>query len=142
MNAALADYDPILKDMYGLFAMAGEEVSDDTVRKYFSENINAQNLDRGGSYGRLPVYLTLEDGNFTVNRVENTESYQTAVMLQQVLEYSKYRVPIAVINDGMLDGLGAFQGMDKKVDEQPGNQRIIFFRIGNHRWIFFLKIFI
>ena len=53
MNAALADYDPILKDMYGLFAMAGEEVSDDTVRKYFSENINAQNLDRGGSYGRL-----------------------------------------------------------------------------------------
>ncbi len=116
MNAALADYDPILKDMYGLFAMVGEEVSDDTVRKYFSENINAQNLDRGGSYGRLPVYLTLEDGNFTVNRVENTESYQTAVMLQQVLEYSKYRVPIAVINDGMLDGLGAFQGMDKKVD--------------------------
>lgn len=115
MNAALADYDSKLKDMYSLFAMANDQVPDATVKKYFNESINGDNLGSDG-YNRLPVYLTLEDGAFNVYRIEGTEAYRTEVMLQQVLEYSKYRIPIAMINDGILDGLDSFNGMDKKVN--------------------------
>lgn len=114
MNAALADYDTVLKDMYSLFAMANDKASDDKLEQYFKESINSGNLSYG-NYDNLPVFLTLE-GGLSVDRVENTESYQTQVMKQQVLEYSKYRIPVLLITSGLLDGMDVFEGMDDKVD--------------------------
>lgn len=94
MNAALTKYDFKLKDMYGLFGM--EELNSSDLEKYFEYSINAAKFKGNGSYGGL---ISLDNDGFTISGVNQSEVCQPEVMRQQILEYSKYRAPLAMGED-------------------------------------------
>lgn len=94
MNAALSQYDTILKDMYGLLGM--EELNSSDFEKYFNYTINAANVDGGSGYGGL---ICLDNQGFTLSGVNHSQVCEPEVMRQQILEYSKYRMPLAFGED-------------------------------------------
>lgn len=116
MNAALSQYEPNLKNMYALFAM-DEKPSDNssTYQQYFEESINANSI-AGGDQKSVAVNLFLENGCFDIREVSNTEIYETQVMLNQIMDYMKYRAPVVIAEDGVLSSLTAFSGMNKAAD--------------------------
>lgn len=54
MNAAMSDYNKVLKDVYGIFAMSGsDEELNDNLRRYFENSLsNIVDLETSDSYTR------------------------------------------------------------------------------------------
>ena len=101
MNSALANYDTKLKDMYGLMGM--KEIPED-LSEYFNHSINAATLnDSGKKYGGL---IQLDTESFQLKPVNGSQVCCTEPMRQQILEYAKYRAPLA-FGDEMLDKLSS-----------------------------------
>ena len=105
MNAALSNYDAELKYMYGLLGM--KELSTD-VSEYFNNSLNAGNLSTSGKYGGL---IQLDTESFSLYNVDGSQVCETEPMRQQILEYAKYRAPLA-FGDEMLDKL---KSLNKKL---------------------------
>lgn len=92
MNAALAQYQPELKDEYGLLAMEKrpESISGD-LEKYFLASLNGTGIEGADSYDKI---LNLVGESFEAVNVEASKLYKTEVEKQQILEYMKYRAPV------------------------------------------------
>lgn len=135
MNSALANYDTILKDVYGLFAMSqsmtDEEFADE-IKNYFAQTLvsyGVVNEAESGDYVealmgdfkellsknddsdlRNFLQMTIED-NFSVKKVEESSLANPEILRSQIVEYMKYRAPM---NFGLsfLDSLKAFQNIE------------------------------
>lgn len=138
MNAALADYDAVLKDVYGLFAMSQAEDEDveEKVKEYFEQTVVSYgmvNEEDAGDYiqellGNVYEYLlvedketadflkmTIDDSAVTVNKVEQSSLANPSILEKQIVEYMKYRAPVG-IGMSFLDSLSAFTKVEKQTD--------------------------
>lgn len=134
MNAALADYDTILKDVYGLFAMSQADDVEQNVKQYFEDTLVSYGVvgqEDAGAYveslmGALYQTMVLDGAqvvNFMdmtvdmdqtkVNRIEDSSLANAAILEKQIVEYMKYRGPVD-FGMSFFDSLSAFT----KVEEQ------------------------
>lgn len=137
MNTALANYDTILKDVYGLFAMSQAEGMDNEqlgieLNKYFAKTLTSygvvskedaddyvatligdfRNILNDGNVDTTN-FLELSNINLTATKVEGSSLANASVLRKQIVEYMKYRAPMG-LGLSFLDSLTAF----KKVDAQ------------------------
>ena len=108
MNGALSNYDANLKDMYGLMGM--KDVSSSDLEKYFENTLNAGTIDSSGSVGAYSNIIQMDMDSFSLTGVSGSQVCMPGVMTQQILEYAKYRAPLAFGED-LLDRL---EGLSKK----------------------------
>ncbi len=110
MNAALSDYDQMLKDTYGLIAMAhSAEELEEEVTTYFKNTLDARGIStdyvdqtvgyvrsvlRGSDAGFDSPLITFSNVEVDISNPANTEIWRADVMRQQVLEYMKFRGPV------------------------------------------------
>ena len=136
MNAALADYDAVLKDVYGLFAMSQADEVEKNVRNYFEETVISYGVvgrEDAGDYvqsllGRVYEYLlvedketanflsmTIDDSDVIVNKIEDSSLANPSILEKQIIEYMKYRAPVE-FGMSFLDSLSAFTKVEKQSD--------------------------
>lgn len=135
-NAALANYDTVLADVYGLFAMS-QNVDDLKVNleHYFQDSLDASGLMDGQEFdsesmqelndqlmGVLDLTLSeevtrsfvdVDYSDFTASGVEGSSLANPEILKSQIVEFMKYRGP-AEIGMSLIDSLSVF----KKVGEQ------------------------
>jgi hypothetical protein len=123
MNAALSEYDEILKDVYGLFAMSETtEELEANVSRYFSNTINNEGILQGSdSYTRSFInsigslfssdditfdnIVDTEVESFNLVEVSNSALANPTVLDRQIVEYMKYRGPVS-LGTGLITKLG------------------------------------
>ncbi len=131
MNAALSEYDTLLKDVYGLFAMsATTEELESNISRYFSNTINNTGvLDGGDSYTRSfinsigDLFSTEEVSfdNIVDTRVESFDLVEVsgsalanpAVLERQIIDYMKYRGPVNMAG-GLMTKIGCISETSKQ----------------------------
>jgi len=136
MNSALADYDSVLQDVYGLFAIS--QLEDDpeaalqrNVHEYFENtliNNDIMTQDEANSYvdglvtelfeGDSANFMEMKVVDFTAEGIPDSALSNPYILKKQIVEYMKYRGPIS-ISTSFLDGLDAFSklGEQAKVTE-------------------------
>ena len=123
MNAALSEYDEILKDVYGLFAMSETTAElEANVSRYFSNTINNEGIMQGSdSYTRSFVnsigslfstdevsfdnIVDTQVESFNLVEVPNSALANPTVLERQIIEYMKYRGPVS-LGTGLITKLG------------------------------------
>lgn len=136
LNAALADYDAILKDVYGLFAMSQADDVEKNVRRYFEETVVSYGVvsqEDAGSYvqellGSVYDYLLVEDketadflamtvdeGAVKVTKLPDSSLANPSVLEKQIVEYMKYRAPVG-FGMSFLDSLSAFTKVEAQTE--------------------------
>lgn len=153
MNTALANYDTILKDVYGLFAMSQNQTDDElaaSLKNYFSKTLvsyGITNEAESGDYvdqlmgdfkemiansknGKPTNFLDMNIVDFTATKARNSSLANPDVMRSQIVEYMKYRAPL---NFGLsfLDSLKSFKSVQaqnevvkKQVEAQESSQDV------------------
>jgi len=135
MNTALANYDTILKDVYGLFAMSQAEGMTNEqlgteLNKYFAKTLSSYGVvseEDADDYvatligdfrdilneGNIDTknFLELNNINLTATPVEGSSLANSSVMRKQIVEYMKYRAPMG-LGLSFLDSLTSFKKMD------------------------------
>lgn len=131
MNAALSEYDAIVQDVYGLFAMSeSQEELEENVSRYFSNTLNnAGILEESDSYTRSFInsigsmfstgdisfdnIVDTQVESFELVEVPNSALANPTVMNRQIVEYMKYRGPVN-IGSGLLSKLGCIGETSKQ----------------------------
>lgn len=135
MNAALSDYNEILKDVYGIFAMsATEDDLTNNLERYFNNSLsNISDLDTTDSYTRdyinsltswlstagsegsadFDTLINLTNATCDVSYVGGSEVYHSNILKRQILEYMKYRGVVAVSQE-LINKFSGFSGFDKQ----------------------------
>ena len=136
VNAALANYDSVLADVYGLYAMSQSSEDDNLgLESYFRDSLHAgelmQAVDADSELGQAVVdgsqdllgltraedvtrnFIDVEYSNFTAGGLPGSSLANPEILKSQIVEFMKYRGP-ADIGMSLLDSLGVF----KKVGEQ------------------------
>lgn len=134
MSAALSEYDTVLQDVYGLFAMSETtEELERNVSRYFTNTINnAGVLEASDSYTRSfinsigSLFSTDEMSfdNIVDTRVEGEDGFQLVevtgsalgrpeVLERQIIEFMKYRGPVSM-GTGLLTKLGCIGETSKQ----------------------------
>ena len=121
MNAALSEYEQILEDMYGLFAVAKtEEELKPALKAYFAQTIEAHLIsgDTAQDYkdvqkmsgelvdmifnkestpeDELTNFLEMEVMDFNYSGVNGATLANPAVMKRQIIDYMKYKGPVSL----------------------------------------------
>jgi len=127
-NAALASYDDVLKNVYGLFAMSQDE--DELSRNlynYFNETVSCLPLGDDGSVssllGKAASYFSAPNSEyrdliglsteyFSADPVESAVIAEPAVMKNQIVEYMKYIGPVS-LGKGFLAKAGVLSDFKK-----------------------------
>lgn len=139
-NAALTDYDKILKDAYGLFANSSSmnELSKNVSEYYIatmssngiaidngndiynviSELINGADIPENNNMLRITTSpLTLEIGSnndgIIVQPISESAISNPTVMRHQIVEYMKYRAPVSLAT-GMLEKINVFKDVSNQ----------------------------
>ena len=103
MNAALAQYDKMLKDSYGLTAMAkdpGSPQEQEALKKMFCESISARYLKHADSDDLSSVIqVSLAENGFEAKGVSSSSLADVNVLRQQIVEYMKFRGPVYIADD-------------------------------------------
>ncbi len=113
-TSALAGYNKVLKDMYGLFALAKNDPDkiNDEIEKYLTNTVtNGLDIDIKKDGKFFDMY------GFNVEDVDSTPMYSLAenqVLRAQIVEYMKYRAPSVWI-EGFIDKLYSFKGLGKQI---------------------------
>lgn len=121
MNAALSEYEQILEDMYGLFAVAqSEDDLESRLKLYFAQTIEGH-LTSGESkedYARimskelvnmifddtenpeteLTNFLEMQLDSFNYETVNGSALANPAVMKRQIIDYMKYKGPVSLVS--------------------------------------------
>lgn len=121
MNAALSEYEQILEDMYGLFAVSqSEEDLESRLRLYFAQTIEGQ-LESGESKDdyahmmsdelvnmifdntddpqtELTNFLEMRLDSFNYETVNGSALANPAVMKRQIIDYMKYKGPVSLVS--------------------------------------------
>lgn len=141
LNAALSEYDQILYDVYGIFAVSENMTElEKNVSRYFSNSINNSGiLNDSDSYTREfinSIFGAFSSSEMEFNNIVDMEVADTfelsgvssssianpAVLERQIVDYMKYRGPIN-IGKGLLTKLGCIgetskqtKALESKVD--------------------------
>jgi len=132
MNAALSEYDQILKEVYGLFAMSKTpEDLNDNVGRYFSNTINNTSLlNESDGYTRqflnsissmfsddeeisFDNILKMQVESIDALSVKDTSIAKPEIMKRQITDYMKYRGPIS-LGQGFLTKFSFFKDISKQ----------------------------
>lgn len=131
MNAALSEYEQVLLDVYGLFAMSETtEELEKNVSRYFSNTINNTGiLASSDSYTRSFInsigsmfstdeisfdnIVDTEVEKFDLVEVPNSALGNPTVLERQIVEYMKYRGPVSM-GSGLLTKLGCIGETSKQ----------------------------
>lgn len=115
LNSVLANYDTILKDVYGLFAISQQPELSETVRSELLMDHFCTNLENVGMFA--PV---LED--FQIMPVPESSLANPVIIENGILEFMKYRAP-AETALSLVDSLAVFAkiGDQSRVAEQKMN---------------------
>ena len=137
MNTALANYDTILKDVYGLFAMSQQKSWDDKtlsteLTQYFAKTISDYGVvteEESEDYVNALIgdfyeiingvredptnFLTLSNTKVTAEKLEASSLANASVLRRQIVEYMKYRAPLGV-GLSFLESLTAFEKVDSQ----------------------------
>lgn len=142
MTSAMANYDEVLKDVYGVFAVSEDLDSlKNNLDTYFSNTINANlqgigissdqttlntiqevmNSLSGADQSTNNGLMRLEDAEIDIAgvpgseiiSVQNGSVVSTAGLERQILEYMKYRAPVNLVM-GTLDKFNLFKGVEKQ----------------------------
>ena len=133
MNTALASYDQVLKDTYGILSISADEneLSNNLI-KYFERTINSMGLDfdEDDSYTRAIIddiknminspeklefnnLIDMETVDFAARGVEGTQLYYPETVKRQIIEYMKYRGLIS-LGSNFSDKLNIFKDIPKQ----------------------------
>ncbi len=133
MNTALASYDQVLKDTYGILSISADEneLSNNLI-KYFERTINSMGLDfdEDDSYTRAIIndiknminspeslefnnLIDMETVDFVARGVEGTQLYYPETVKRQIVEYMKYRGLIS-LGSNFSDKLNIFKDIPKQ----------------------------
>lgn len=139
VNAALANYDTVLKDVYGLFAMSQDyDDLSDNLEEYFVNSLSAYGLiDKSNPHESETLNkiteelrdflggITTEDINsgvinfayedFAGEVMASSALSNPDVLRNQIVEFMKYRGP-AEVGLELLDALNVFRGANSKVE--------------------------
>ena len=136
MNTALANYDTILKDVYGLFAMSqnlSDEELAEKIKSYFTTTLVSYGVTseaEAGDYvdalmgdfkdliansksGSVSNFLNMNVVDFTATKVDNSSLANADILRSQIVEYMKYRAPL---NFGLsfLDSIKSFKNVQSQ----------------------------
>lgn len=151
LNSALADYDTILKDVYGLFAMSQnkEDLAGD-IKNYFAKTVAAQGVvpesesedyveNLFGDFNELLngnysdnitnlMKMDMDASSIVVSPVKNSSLSNPEILRKQIVEYMKFRGPVN-IGMGFFDALKSFESVEdqskvveKKVEAEEAVQ--------------------
>lgn len=134
LNTALTNYDTVLKDVYGLFAMSqNEDELMENLEEYFTRTITTSGVpsNMAAEYSSEIVealrstYLTgtgeanfddlmnIKVLDFSATPVSNSSLANPGVMKKQMVEFMKYRGPVSM-GMSFFDSLSAFDGLTEK----------------------------
>lgn len=126
MNSALANYDTVLKDVYGLFAMSqSTEDLQNNLYKYFTDTLMANGIvtseeeiqsnpllqDIASAFsGQTSNLLSMDvsESDFTATKLENSSLANPEILKNQIIEYQKYRAPVDSALS-LLDGIASLK---------------------------------
>lgn len=136
LNSALANYDTILKDVYGLFAMSQAQTDDELaaeIKDYFANTLVSYGVTseaEAGNYvdalmGDFKQYMAGVDSSiqpsnflnmqvgddFVVKKEASSGLDNPDIMRKQIVDYMKYRGPVN-FGMGFFDSLAAFETID------------------------------
>lgn len=138
MNTALANYDTVLKDVYGLFAMSQnkskEELAAD-IQNYFEETLveygavdedyaedyvsalmgDFNDLLGGGYNLETTDFLNLENIKANASGAPGSSLAESSVLRKQIVEYMKYRAPLN-FGLGFIDSLKSFASANEQTE--------------------------
>ncbi|MBQ7432164.1 MAG: hypothetical protein IJV50_01650 [Lachnospiraceae bacterium] len=136
MNSALADYDTVLKDVYGLFAMSQTDADfEKNIQKYFEQTlisygvVDEENAGEytnrllnsvkdfiGGSTDQLADFMSMElVGDVSVEKLDQASLAKADVMRTQIVDYMKYRGPLT-FGLSFFDSIKAFTSVEKQTE--------------------------
>jgi len=133
MNAALADYDSVVQDVYGIFAMSQlaenpSEALETNVKAYFKNTLidnNVMTESEAEDYvanllnetfdGDFKNFLEMSVEDITVQGVPNSDLGEPTILKKQIVEYMKYRGPLT-ISTGFIDSLDSFTKVGKQTE--------------------------
>ena len=126
MNSALANYDTVLKDVYGLFAMSQTAKDlEENLYSYFVDTLMANGIttseeevqnnpllqDIANAFsGQTSNMLSMEieKDDFTATKLENSSLANPYILKNQIVEYQKYRAPVSSALS-LLDGIASLK---------------------------------
>lgn len=136
-SSALANYDTVLKDVYGLYAVTQDmDQLNKDISGYFSNTLQAGALlDEGAVYDSATVkkiqdelgdflnivnredvnknFLNVESASCTVSGIAGSQLSKAKILKNQIVEFMKYRGPAEVGLD-LLSSVSAFTKADQK----------------------------
>lgn len=135
LNSALASYDKVLKDMYGLMASSNtEEELIDKVSEYYVTTLESEGFEVGETGSEIhDLFASLFNSDFenssylrltqsdvpggnspiTVSPVEVSAISNPDVLEAQIVEYMKYRGPV-YLAEGALDKISVFKDLNNQ----------------------------
>lgn len=148
-NAVLANYDTVLEEVYGLFAMSQkadnpEEALMENLKQYFTDSIKANGLlsdedsmdlsskllgslkdalYQNGSDDINQNFLKISLADLEGTYLEDSSLANSEILKNQIIEYMKYRGPVAVTMS-LVDSLGAFKKMNKQSPVAESKMRV------------------
>lgn len=115
-NGALASYDKVLYEVYGLFATSStQEELEERVKVYFQETLQDAGMVATEEQVKSLLAMSIDDTVFSVTPVNNTSLANQEVFKNQILEYIKLRGP-ANFGLSMLDKIKAISNMKKETE--------------------------
>ncbi len=136
LNTALTNYDSLLKEVYGLFAMSqNEEDLTANLEAYFKKTIMASKLSEGEAEGftdeimaslksrffedkpdgDFSDFMKVNFSNFQAEKIENSQLSNPSVLKREIVEFMKYRAPISM-GLGFIQSIKSFNNIEKKND--------------------------
>ena len=133
MNAALASYDQVLKDVYGILTISADEneLSNNLI-KYFENTVNSMGLqfNEDDSYTRAIIsdikniigskeqldfnnLIDVETVDFIAKGIDGTQLYYPETVKRQIVDYMKYRGVVS-IGGNFLDKINMFKEVPKQ----------------------------
>lgn len=117
-NSVLTQYDALLKDMYGLYAVMGEDpILADMINEYIKVAIFGEDSSKGLGTFQLFYGSNLQSNSALPIGDQNLRNSQ--ILRRQVEEYAKFRAPVIIVEEilGFIDSLEKI-GADTKVIEK------------------------
>ncbi|ROR28700.1 hypothetical protein EDD66_104288 [Mobilisporobacter senegalensis] len=132
LNTALSQYDNVLKEMYGLFAVSqSEEDLMNNLKSYYTNSLRAAGMseaDAGDHVGRIMKklgsiseasasetdLLRISVEHFEAEAPEAGSLINPALLKSQMINFMKYRAPINT-GLGFLDSLRSFSSLSKQM---------------------------
>lgn len=123
LSAGLTNYNSVLQDTYGIFAVSKDmKELEKNLEVYFEATLKANGIEDMGLASELvnlviggdtSELMDFQSESFKLSGVDGSQLTKTAALKTQILEYSKYRAPV-VIGYGFLEKLNILKTLPKQ----------------------------